>query len=103
MDPLEVSTGLRAAPATPAATRREREALLDQVRFGRLGIETVLDLADTDPVVAKTDVGRLVEAFLWHAETAATVAVLIRAGITPGRRVRGLAGWQRAVLIRELG
>src|SRR5207244_62586 len=88
------------APTKGAATRRARRALLDKVRAGQLGIATVLARADPDPVVAKTEVRRLVEAFLWHAEPARTVTVLTQAGIGAGR-VAGLAGWQRAVLIRE--
>jgi hypothetical protein len=102
MDPFGLDSGCRGAATNSSTSRRERAALLDHVRRGQLGIVEVLERADTDPIVAKTDVRRLVEAFLWHADTASIVAVLIRAGVEPGRRVRGLAGWQRSVLISAL-
>ncbi len=90
-------------PPTPARSRQQRQELLDQVRLGQVSIEAVLTRADTDPIIARTEVRQLVEAFLWHADTGAITSVLIRAGITAGRRVRGLARWQRTVLISALG
>lgn len=113
MDASQVGIGDRAAPTTAnmhsmasgsgVRTRGERGALLDQIRRRQLSIEAVFDRARTDLVVAKTDARQLVEAFLWHADTTVVVGVLTRAGIIAGRRIGGLAGWQRAVLIDALG
>lgn len=102
MKSAKVSIEWQAVSAKATASRRERRALLDQIRRGQLGIESVLIRADTDPIVAKTDARRLVEAFLWHADPTTITGVLTRAGIEPGRRVRGLATWQRTVLIEAI-
>lgn len=83
------------------ASRRARRELFEQINAGRVTIAAVLARAETDPVVARTEVRRLVEAFPGCGPGDRGQA-LTRAGVTGGRRVGSLGPWQREALIRAL-
>lgn len=80
-----------------AAARRERKALLDQVRCGSVTFEQ----ASIDPKYSRIPVVRLLIAVPGVGKAKAT-QLMTEAGVSPTRRVKGLGCRQREYIIENL-
>jgi hypothetical protein len=92
----------RAEALTKAqAARQARKHVLAQVAAGELTVAQVLNLGNSDPVVAKTKVSALVAALPGYG-AAKTATVMAAAHIVDNRRVGGLGAKQRDALVNAL-
>lgn len=90
--------------ARDAATqaRRRRAEVKQSLRSGDLSIAAVLELADSDEIVAHTKVIDVLKSQPRVGEVRAT-KVMERLKIAPNRRLRGLGRHQADGLIAEFG
>ncbi|KOG78096.1 hypothetical protein ADK38_39435 [Streptomyces varsoviensis] len=92
MDPVQRQAALEKA----AAVRRERGAVLADLKGGRIGLKEVLDRQDD--VIGKTHVKRLLAALPGIGKTRA-MQLLDEIGVSERRRVQGLGHRQREKLL----
>jgi len=88
------------ALAQAAQSRARRAQVREQVKQRTLTIAKVLELADSDPVVAKMRVSALLEALPSIGKTRSQ-AIMEKLGISATRRIQGLGAVQRQALLRE--
>ncbi len=84
--------------AKAAAVRRERSELKDKLKMGIVTLPEVLDLAETDEVIAKMKLLALVEALPGVGKVKAR-RTMDEIGIADNRRVRGLGAQQKIALL----
>ena len=95
----ELSAADRAAAADAAvAARRRRAEIKADLASGQLTLTAVLDLAETDPAVAKLRVADMLAA-LPRIGPVRAEAIMGTLGIAPTRRMRGLGERQRRALL----
>ena len=97
MSALERSRALAAAKAA----RQERSLLKARVRSGSLTFAGVIEIAASNPVVAKMRVVELLESIPGYGKVRAQ-ALMERCAISPTRRIQGLGKLQMASLLAEL-
>lgn len=84
--------------AKAAAVRRERSELKDKLKMGIVTLPEVLELAETDEVIAKMKLLALVEALPGVGKVKAR-RTMDEIGIADNRRVRGLGAQQKIALL----
>lgn len=90
------------ALAKAAAARARRAQVKVDLKSGSMRLSELLEVAETDEVLAKMKVLALLQA-LPRVGTTTAHAVLDEVGISESRRVRGLGAHQRAELVRRFG
>lgn len=97
-NPPQLSREDRAAAAAAAlAARRRRAEIKAQVAIGSIGVNDVLELADTNPSLAKMKVSDLLSS-LPRIGPVRAAAIMKQLEIAPSRRLRGLGERQRRAL-----
>lgn len=99
--PLSNEQRLEARHAATEARRRRAE-VKQRLRTGELTLAEVLDLAETDDVVAHTKVVDALKA-LPRVGAVRAEKIMTRLDIAPNRRLRGLGKHQVAALVEEFG
>ena len=99
--PLSNEQRLEARHAATEARRRRAQVKQD-LRTGELSLADVLDLAESDDVVAHTKVVDTLKP-LPRVGAVRAEKIMSRLDIAPNRRLRGLGKHQAAALIEEFG
>ncbi len=99
--PLSNEQRLEARHAATEA-RRRRAQVKQALRTGELSLADVLDLAESDDVVAHTKVVDTLKA-LPRVGAVRAEKIMLRLDIASNRRLRGLGKHQVAALIEEFG
>ena len=88
----------QAALDKAAAARRERAELKEKLKMGSINLKELLQLADTQEVVAKMKVLSVLESLPGVGKVKAR-RTMEEVGISETRRVRGLGDQQRSKLL----
>jgi len=91
----------QAALEKAAAARRQRAELKDKLKMGSLTLRELLDLADSDEVVAKMKVLAVLESLPGLGKVKAR-RLMDEVGISETRRVQGLGANQRQALFEKI-
>lgn len=98
--PVLTSEQRNAALEKARASRARRADVKSEVRNGKLSIEDIFALTQSDEAVAKMRVAELLESYAGVGKVRA-IATLDRLGISRTRRLQGLGNHQRNALIKE--
>lgn len=90
----------KAALVKAAMVRRIRSDLKMRLKMGSLSFSELLELADNDPIVAKTKVLAVLESLPGVGKVKAR-RTMDTVGIAESRRLAGLGPQQRAALLAE--
>ena len=102
-NPPTLSTEQRQAALQKAAeVRRARSDLKARLKMGSISFTELLEMAETDEVVAKTKVLSVLESLPGVGKVKAR-RTMEEIGIAESRRLRGLGDQQREKLLREFG
>lgn len=102
-NPPTLSTEQRQAALQKAAkVRRQRSELKARLKMGSVSFPELLEMAETDEVVAKTKVLSVLESLPGVGKVKAR-RTMEEIGIAQSRRLRGLGDQQREKLLREFG
>ena len=85
-----------------AEARRARAEVKEKLKMGSMSLSEVFELADHDPVIAKTKVLAILESVPGIGKVKAR-KTMTSIGIADTRRIRGLGDRQRAELLAEFG
>lgn len=83
-------------------SRRLRAEIKGRVKRGEITVNQVLEMADTEPAIAKMRVSELLESRVGVGKIRA-LALMEKLHISPSRRIQGLGAHQRRALLMELG
>ena len=100
--PSLTSEQRQAALEKAAEVRKERSELKSRLKMGSITFSEVLEMAETDEVVAKTKVLSVLESLPGVGKVKAR-RTMEDIGIAESRRLRGLGDQQREKLLREFG
>ncbi|MDH3707010.1 MAG: integration host factor [Acidimicrobiia bacterium] len=102
-NPPSLSSEQRQAALQKAAqVRKARSELKARLKMGSITFREVLEMAETDEVVAKTKVLAVLESLPGVGKVKAR-RTMEEIGIAQSRRLRGLGDQQREKLLREFG
>lgn len=88
------------ALAIAKESRQSRAAMKQRLQRGQVSLQNFLEMADSDPVLAKMRVSEMLESMPGYGKIRAQ-ALMERFTISPTRRVQGLGKHQRKSLLEE--
>lgn len=89
------------AGAKATAARKRRAEVSRLIGEGKITIRAVIDMAPTDPAIAKMRVSAMIESLPGIGKKKAA-DLMSRLGIATSRRLRGLGPYQKDALLEEL-